>query len=148
MQRLIRRIRVYPYRLCDGGHIVVRARFTLDLVALIPEARGLENCSQILHRDLTVDLFDPPQREQYREQILALKAEGLTERQIAAQLKLTQPVVQHAAALAREMERRGLTDPYVEVLAPPDDYTKLRRHRHARYQFRPKEVTTQAVSMA
>ena len=73
-------------------------------MALIPDARGLENYSQILQRDLVVDLFDPTQREKYREQILALKAEGLTQRQIAAQLNLTQPVVQQAAALAREME--------------------------------------------
>jgi hypothetical protein len=41
-----------------------------------------------------------------------------------------------------------LTDPYVEVLAPPDDYTKLRRHQHPRYKFRLKQETTQDASVA
>jgi DNA invertase Pin-like site-specific DNA recombinase len=142
MRRIIRRIRVHPHRLCDGGHVVHRARFTLDLVALIPEARGLEACSGLLRRDLEVDLFDPPQREKYRERVLALRAEGLTERQVAARLGITQPAVQAAAALARAMEKGGLTDPYVPVLAPPEDNAKLRRHRHPRYRFERHEGTT------
>ena len=33
----------------------------------------------------------------------------------------------------------GLTDPYVAVTEPPDDYAKLRRHKHKRYRFEPLE---------
>jgi hypothetical protein len=142
MRRLTPRIRVHPHRLCNGGHVVHRARFMLDLVALIPEARGLEGCSGLLRRELEVDLFDPPQREKYRRRVLALRAEGLTERQVAARLGITQPAVQAAAALARAMEKGGLTDPYVPVLAPPEDNAKLRRHRHSRYRFERHEGTT------
>jgi site-specific DNA recombinase len=137
MRRLIPRIEVHPHRLCDGGHPVLRATLTLDLVALVPGARGLEGLSGVLRRELVVDLFDPPQREAYRSRVLTLKAEGLTERQIAERLGITQPAVQAAAALARDMARRGLDDPYLPLVAPPDDYSKLRRHRHPRYQFRP-----------
>lgn len=148
MRRLIPRIQLFPHRLCDGGHLVLRARFTLDLVALIPEARGLENCSQILQRELVVDLFAPPQRERFRQRVLDLKAEGLTERRIAEVIKITQPAVQHSVALAREMAKRGLSDPYIPLLAPPEDYTKLRRHKHPRYKFRPMELTTEDASVA
>jgi hypothetical protein len=35
------------------------------------------------------------------------------------------------------MQARGITDPYEEIYGPPDDYGKLRRHRHPRYKFQP-----------
>ena len=61
MRRLIPRIAAcFPIVLRDGGHLVLRARFALDLVAPIPEARGLENCSQILQCKLVVDLLRSP----------------------------------------------------------------------------------------
>ena len=31
------------------------------------------------------------------------------------------------------MARRGLTDPYVEMLQAPDGETRLRHHEHPRY---------------
>jgi site-specific DNA recombinase len=137
MKQLISRIVVVPHRLCDGGQPVLRARFTLDLVALVPEARGLSGLTGVLRRDLVVDLFDPPQRAAYRERVLALKAEGLTEREIATRLGITQPAVQNAMALSRDMDRLGLADPYVPLTQPPDDGGKLCRHRHPRYHFQP-----------
>jgi hypothetical protein len=88
-----------------------------------------------------VDLFDPPQREEFRQRILELKAQGLTERKIAAALGITQPVVQRAAALSRKMAQGGLSDPYLPLFEPPEDYTKWRRHRHDRFEFVPKAVT-------
>ena len=136
MRQLIPRIAVFPHRLVDGGRIVLRARFPLDLVALVPEARGLAGLSEVLRRDLAVDLFEPPQRVAFREPILALKAQGRTEREIAAQLKITQVAVQRAAALTRLMNLQNLDDPYLPLTVPPDDDSKLRRHRHPRYQFR------------
>jgi hypothetical protein len=139
MRQLIPCIWVYPYRLCDCGRVVLRARLSLDLVALIPAVRGLDSCSEILRRDLVVDLFDPPQRVSFRQRVQELRAQGLTERQIAAQLGITQPTVQYAAALTRRMQEHALTDPYVPLLAPPDDQCKLTRHLHPRYQFRPLE---------
>ena len=100
MHRLILRIKVYPYRLCDGGHPVLRAKFTLDLVGLIPELQGVAVDTKILQREMIVDLFDPPQRAAYREQVMALKAQGLKQRDIASQLGITQPAVQAAIRLA------------------------------------------------
>jgi DNA invertase Pin-like site-specific DNA recombinase len=138
IRRLIPRIEVFPHRLCDGGRAVLRARFALDLVNLIPEASGLALDSQILRRHLTVDLFDVPQRVAYRGRVVAMAAEGLTQREIGLRLGITQPAVQAAIALAKEMDRLGLADPYVEMTGPPDGDTRLRRHQHPRYKFRPK----------
>ena len=42
MRRLLPRLEVLPYRLCDGGGVVPRVHLTLDLVALIPEFNGLD----------------------------------------------------------------------------------------------------------
>jgi hypothetical protein len=91
----------------------------------------------VLNVNLTVDLFDHPQRAAYREQIMLLRAEGMAERKIAKKLGLTITATQSAAALDRAMKKQGLTDPYVGVTEPPPDCTKLRRHRHKRYRFEP-----------
>ena len=45
--------------------------------------------------------------------------------------------VQNALALHRTMLALGLSTPYQVVLEPPEDYPKLRRHKHARYEFKP-----------
>jgi hypothetical protein len=137
MHRLIPDLVAYPYRLCDGGPVVLRARFTLQLACLTPEATALAGLEGVLQCAMEVDLFDPPQRVAYRERVVALRAAGLTERQVAERLGITQPAVQRAAALDRRMRQRVLTDPYEPIQEPPGDSNKLRRHRHPRYRFVP-----------
>ena len=39
MQRIIKELHVFPYRLCDGKDFVLRARFRLQLANLLPEKR-------------------------------------------------------------------------------------------------------------
>jgi hypothetical protein len=63
--------------------------------------------------------------------------EGLTEREVAARLGITQPAVQDAMALHRLMDARGVTDPYELVTTPPADDKKYCRHRSKRYRFEP-----------
>ncbi len=137
MRRLIPRLVVRPYQLLDGGHPVLRAHMTLDLVALMPEAMGLEGFSNMLQSELTVDLFDPPQREKYRKAIQALLAEKLTQDQIADRLGIFQTTVCRTVALIRTMQRQNLDDPYIALTEPPTDQSRWRRHLHPRYQFRP-----------
>ncbi|MFQ3652556.1 MAG: hypothetical protein SNJ75_19745 [Gemmataceae bacterium] len=62
MKRQVSRLRVFPYQLCDGGAIVLRARLTLDLTPLLRFADLVEEAMDYLKNDLTVDLFNPPQR--------------------------------------------------------------------------------------
>jgi hypothetical protein len=140
-RRLIPRIIVDPYRLCDGGHPVLRARFTLDLTGLLPALDGLTVDLSPLRHELSVDLFEPPQREQHRREVCRLRGIGLGQRQVAANLGITQPAVERALALTRQMDRLGLSDPYVRLTSPPDDYNRLRRHRHPRYKFEPLDTT-------
>lgn len=136
LRGLTGKIIVDPYRLCDGGHIILRARFRLQIANLLPDARLQEVVRKPLEIALTVDLMEkPPQRVEFREAVMARRAAGETERQIAKALGITQTAVQRAAALDRLMKRLGLTDPYVRLMEPPADYSKLRRHLHPRYRF-------------
>lgn len=137
LRRLIPKMVVTPVRLCDDGAVVARVKLTLNLAALSTSGLAAAELGEAMTCELTVDLFDDPQRAAYRERVMALRAAGLTQRQVADHLGLTQPAVQNAIALGRRMKELGLTDPYVPVLEPPSDYTKLRRHRHPRYRFEP-----------
>jgi len=143
IRELISRIVVYPVRLVDRGHLVLRAQFLLNLVPLMPDAKHIQGMEQVLRRWLCVDLFDPPQREEFRASVMTekTKSEGgqqrLNQHQIAAKLGITHTAVQRAAALQRKMDRLGVTDAYQIVTEPPGDYTKLRRHKHPRYRLEP-----------
>jgi hypothetical protein len=142
LRQLIPRIVVFPFRLCDGGHPVLRARFTLSLASLLPQAAGLEHLAPTLERCLVVDLFDPPQRETFRSRVMELTDLGRKQREIAHELGITLPAVQNAVALARRMESLGIVDPYVPLTEPPEDYERLRRHHHSRYRFEPLDPKT------
>ncbi len=144
IRQLIPKIEVFPYRLLDGGHIVLRAQFTLNLFPLVAGTDQPNCLYESLSRSMNVDLFDPAQREAVRERVVALRAtinpetgRKYTEAETARELGITTTAAQRAAALQRKMNKLGLTDPYVCVLEPPDDYTKLRRHKHKRYSFEP-----------
>lgn len=137
MRRLIPRIEVYPVRLCDGGHMGLRARFTMSLASFVPQTIRTPSALMNLERSLVVDLFQSPQRATHREAIVAMRRDGMSESAAASALGLTTTAAQRAAKLQRLMDLHGLTDPYVLVTSPPDDYRKLRRHLHARYRFEP-----------
>jgi site-specific DNA recombinase len=137
MWELVPYLKVFPYRLCDGGKVVLRAKVVLNLTSLVPETLQTEEVTTVLRRELTVDLFDPPQREKFREQVVAMRRAGIPEWKIAKELKITITATQRAMALQRLMDERGLTDPYIQVKEPPADYPKLSRHQHRRYHFKP-----------
>jgi hypothetical protein len=136
LRMLLPEVLIFPVRPVGGGRTVARARVVLDLVALLdgPAAAAV---GRVLRQVIWVDLFDPPQRIKHRTEIVALRAAGKTERQVAAALALPQPTVQRAMALTRLMAEHGLTAPYEFLTAPPEDDKKMRRHRHKRYRFDP-----------
>jgi DNA invertase Pin-like site-specific DNA recombinase len=141
IRRLVPSITVYPYRLIDGGKVVLRGKLTLMLTSLAEDWAGLviqEKLQQHYRHELTVDLFEQPQRVKFAEQVVALRHEGLTEAQVAVKLGLTVTAAQRAAALRRLMKEQGVTGPYALVKEPPADCTKLRRHLHKRYRFEPR----------
>ena len=106
---------------------------------MAPDARHAAGVTAFLTRTVTLDLFEPPQRERIRAAAVRLAGTGLDQRQIAARLPepATQAGVWQALALDRRMRELGLDPPYVPMTAPPSDYPKLRRHLNAKYAFEP-----------
>ncbi|MGE3317195.1 MAG: hypothetical protein AB7O26_18920, partial [Planctomycetaceae bacterium] len=117
------------------------ARVRLNLAGIIPDARHVPELNELMSGVFTLDLFTPPQRERIRTEAAKLMEQGLTQRQAAGMIaeKPTQPALQNALSLHKMMQELGLSDPYVLLLEPPDDYPKLRRHKKSRYKFRPVE---------
>ena len=140
IRELVPEIHVYLVRLIDGGHLLPRAKIRLNLAGSIPDAASIPELQQILSREMTLDLFEPPQRELIRPEAVRLATAGLEQREIASQLEgePTQTAVWNALKLHRQMLEQGLTSPYKFVEAPPDDYHKLRRHKNKKYSFQPK----------
>jgi len=136
MHRLTPRIVVFPFRLCDGGDIVFRACFRLFLGQFLSDARQQDVLERPLEQVLCVDLFNPVQREEFRQHVIEMR-KTMTEREVTHKLGITNTAVQSAAALQRKMDELGLTDPYIPVTEPPGDLTKMRRRKHKRYRFEP-----------
>jgi hypothetical protein len=142
MRQLVPEFHVYLVRLCDGGYLRPRAQVKLALGGIMPCVAQVPGMEALLTRELTLDLFDlPPQREQIRIEAVRLTSEGLTQREMTERLpgKPKQSAEQRALALDRKKRNLGLSNPYITVLEPPPDYTKLRRHHNRKYQFKPLE---------
>ena len=137
LRRLVPQLHLFPDQICDGQGIFLRAKLVLNLAALIPRSGLPEEVEQILYRQLTIDLFEAPQRVAFRERVLDLRQQGLTTRQVASRLGLTQPAVQNALALDQRMKELGLTEPYVLLTEPPESFGRCRRHKKSRYRFAP-----------
>jgi len=143
LQQLVPEFYVYLVWLCDGGHLLPRARIKLNLAGHVADARHVPAVGEMLTRAVTLDLFErPPQRERIRGDVVRLAATGMTQREIALQLedeRPKQPVIQQALALERQMVEQGLASPYILLTEPPSDYSRLRRHKNAKYRFEPLE---------
>jgi site-specific DNA recombinase len=139
VRRLAPDVHVCLVRLCDGGHLLPRAKIRLDLLGDFPDAALLPELQRLSSVEVTIDLVDAPQRERIREAAVALAAQGMEQRAIANQIaeKPTQTAVWKALELQRLMDERGLASPYVLLTEPPADYAKLRRHLNANYRFEP-----------
>lgn len=140
IRELAPEIHVYLVRLIDGGHLLPRARIRLNLAGSIPDAAASPELQQLLSRELTLDLFEPPQRELIRPVAVRLAAAGLEQREIARRLEgnPTQTAVCNALNLHQQMLDQGLASPYVFLEEPPEDYHKLRRHKNKKYSFQTK----------
>ena len=145
LRKIVLDFRVYLVRLCDGGHLLPRARVKVALDRVVADAALIPGVEEILYREFTIDLFKPPQRERIREASVGLAARGLGPKAIAAKIvdvgdnHPTTTAVQNALDLDRLMKQMGLTTPYVAITEPPEDYSKLRRHKNAKYRFTPLE---------
>jgi site-specific DNA recombinase len=138
MRELIPEIYLYPYRLLDGGASVLRAHLRLNVANILPPLSRRGSELTCLSRRLVVDLFDPPQREEFRVPVVRLlRDESLSIKAAAERLGITATAAQRSLRLHSLVERRGLTDAYFPVIRPQESGTKLRRHQHRRYRFEP-----------
>lgn len=135
MRCIVRDFYVLPYRLIDGGSIMPRIVFSLDLGSI----DGVEIPQQLdcMLRHCIVDLTKQPQRAEFREPVVSLRESGLKEREVAVQLGITQPAVQSAAKLHREMLRLGVRDPWQPVRDSVEAANYFKRISHARFRFTP-----------
>tara|TARA_R110002020_G_scaffold129100_1_gene289278 strand:- start:779 stop:1210 length:432 start_codon:yes stop_codon:yes gene_type:complete len=92
---------VEPVRLIDGGHIELQRRFQLNLAKLFPDDQLAECFKAPLTRQITLKLFNPPQREEFRNPVVTRRNQGEKEHEVAIALNITQTAVQRAAALQR-----------------------------------------------
>ena len=139
LRKLVPKFEVHLVRSIRGGHLLAQASLTLHLDGLVPDARMVPGLSQMLTRELTIDLFEPAQPERIREEVVRLARQGVTRHEIVELIaeRPTLTAVQAALNLQRLMEERGMDSPYVRLEEPPEDYPKLRRHKNKRYEFRP-----------
>jgi hypothetical protein len=141
IRQLVPEFYVYLVRLCDGGHLLPRARVKINLLGSLAPTCIPPELHDMVHSDFTLDLFVPPEREQIRVESVRLAAQQMKQREIAMQIKSrpTQTAVWNALELQRKMDALELNTPYVLVDTPPDDYSKLKRHRNRKYRFSRKD---------
>ncbi len=137
---LIPSMHVLPYRCCDERGVEGRIHLTINLAPLLGTASHLPDLDPVISKQLIVDIFDLPQKVKYLADSVAQRALGKTEREIATELGITQPAVQHAFKLQRRMLELGISDPYYLLHdVPTSGKCKFQRHRNPRYRFDPLE---------
>jgi site-specific DNA recombinase len=136
MRKLVSRVDMYPFIPCDGGHPVLRARVALDLRSFLPEKLRGSGFTDSLRSDLIVDCFEPYKRYSILSDVTELKHKGQRLRDIGQEIGQTFSLVQKASAIDEIMVRRGLKDPYIEIVAPDMLPSRMRRHKHQRYNFK------------
>ena len=135
MREVVSDLFVLPYRLIDGGHIEPRCRFTLNLSCL-DEIQMPNDVSQ-LQTSCHVDLTKSPQRVEFMSRVTSLRRNGMSFRNIAAELGITMPAAQYAAKLQRLMDSLAITDPWAPVRTEADAIVYFKRLKNPRHQFKP-----------
>jgi hypothetical protein len=141
VRQLVPHFHVYLVRLIDGGHPLSRAKVHLNLLGSFTDAVRVPGLEALLSEEFTLELSNPPQRERIREEVVRLTERGFEQRQVAVEIaeKPKQAAVWKTLQLHKRMQELQVTNPYVMVYEPPDDYAKLRRHKNKRYNFEPLE---------
>lgn len=131
---IVTKLIAVPYQMIGGGQIVLRAFVEIDLAGFAGLPSLSESAPQQFVRRFIVDLFDPPQREEYRSRVIELQRQKKTFKKIGPLLGITDTAAQNAAALQRAMDEASVSDPYKRVVSP-EECSRIRRHRHQRFQF-------------
>ena len=98
--------------------MVLRAHVTIRLDAF-KEGMPLQLMNGLIEHELIVNLFEPPQREKYRKDVIHLMKTGISKKQIGRQLGIAPVVVDQAIKLQSMMDQQGCTDPYRKLTELP-----------------------------
>lgn len=137
LQQVIPKMFIVPYRTIDGGDIVPRVEFTLDLAALLPTELKSHPAAEQFQKSFVVTVGRLPQRIEFHEQATALRAQGLTRLAIADRLGLSLSACANALRINREMKAEGLDEPYRRLTELGASMNRLRRHRAKQFVFEP-----------
>jgi len=127
---IVGKIRAIPFRLFDSDRIRLRARFTLNVVRLLPEqwrsllddrakSEDLGRFDEIQSITLDVDLFEPSHRIRHAKSVHRLVGGGLTIREAGRRLGIAETSANRAYRTGKALAERGLDDPYIEIKSMP-----------------------------
>ncbi len=142
---LVGEIHAVPYQQFGSNKVVLRARFELRLAALLPaRLRGvLANLvdgpvyKQFETIPMLVDLFDLSTGPTHGREALRLKEEeGLGLTAIGRRLGITKRKADIAVQFGKSMRAASLTDPYIELTAPPAAASRWRPRGYRKSQAR------------
>ena len=135
--KIVPELYVFLVRMYDGGPLLPRVRFTVDLTSAFTANLNSKELQRMLRKSWTCDVFDLPKRELIREEVISLSKEGRSRKDIAAEMDTPTSVrvVGDAISLNRMMTSQNIVDPLLVQMEPPTDLKKLRRHKHERYSF-------------
>jgi len=132
------RIEAFPFMQLNSNKVVLRAKFTLNMVHLLPDHLGRmliqeEGCEgELLVVPLVVNLFNPSNAPKFAVQAVALQETGLTLEEIGNQLGISKRSAHLAVQYGNAMVREGLADPFIELAEPPDNASRWREKGHRR----------------
>lgn len=132
LRRLTSTIRLRPMGRIDGGAVVVRARFRLDLAALLPGeiqqlvfGTGVDTSGRKpLSEDIEVLLSTEPYWVENAKKVVEMQKAGTRRDDIAAMLGVPVSMIDKCLRFGKLMERLGQNEPYVAWSERPDENTK------------------------
>jgi hypothetical protein len=135
--RQITPIQAVPFQRIDSSLVVLRARFKIDLTALLPGQwqeilRGAHvdlKDGKILTEEVTFDLFDSPGHVRFAEKAHSLHQQGVGVEDVGRQLGIPPWTAHNAIRLGEMVQEQGLSEPYVELKAPPGKASRWGRRK-------------------
>jgi hypothetical protein len=140
LQRLTEKIEAVPFQQFKSNKVVLRARFELDVLGLLPESllahvtqdMKVALSTKLPKKPLVVDLFDMPVAPKHGIQALALREQGMTLKQVGLALGYDARTAKRNANVAidygRQMRAAEITDPYQELTERPSAASRWRTH--------------------
>ncbi len=141
IKMLVGTISAVPYQQFGSKKVVLRAKFTLHMAALLPARTraALRTLYDVPIEDefervpMLVDLFNRSAGPEHGLAALQLQEkDGLGLTAIGKRLGITKRQANIAVQYGRALRDAGLTDPYIELKEPPAAASRWRNRRHQR----------------